>query len=125
MNLYKRQLKLQEKKSELPNQEKMNICKGAPIMTKSYKETLKAQLNNSEFKNEYEALEPEFQIMREMLDSRTENKISQQELSRLTGITQSDISKIENGIANPSLNTLKRLAAAFGKRVQISFVSMK
>ena len=94
-------------------------------MTKSYKETLKAQLNNSEFKKEYDALEPEFQIMREMLDSRTENKISQQELSRLTGITQSDISKIENGIANPSLNTLKRLAAAFGKRVQISFVSMK
>ena len=94
-------------------------------MTKSYKETLKAQLNNSEFKKEYDALEPEFQIMREMLDSRTENKISQQELSRITGITQSDISKIENGIANPSLNTLKRLAAAFGKRVQISFVSMK
>ena len=94
-------------------------------MTKSYKETLKAQLNNSEFKKEYDALEPEFQIMREMLDSRTASNISQQELSRITGITQSDISKIENGIANPSLNTLKRLAAAFGKRVQISFVSMK
>lgn len=94
-------------------------------MTKSYKETLKVQLNNSDFKKEYDALEPEFQIIREMLDSRIENNISQQELSKITGITQSDISKIENGVANPSLSTLKRLAAAFGKRVQISFVSTK
>ena len=94
-------------------------------MTKSYKETLKAQLNNSEFKKEYDALEPEFQIIREMLESRTESNISQQELSKITGITQSDISKIENGVANPSLSTLKRLAAAFGKRVQIGFVSAK
>lgn len=94
-------------------------------MTKSYKETLKAQLNNSDFKKEYDALEPEFQIIREMLESRTESNISQQELSKITGITQSDISKIENGVANPSLSTLKRLAAAFGKRVQISFVSTK
>ena len=45
-------------------------------MTKSYKETLKAQLNNSDFKKEYDALEPEFQIIREMLESRTESNIS-------------------------------------------------
>ena len=94
-------------------------------MTKSYKETLKAQLTNPEFKKEYDALEPEFQIVRAMLDSRMEQNISQQELSKITGITQSDISKIENGIANPSLNTLKRLAEAFGKSVQIRFVVTK
>jgi transcriptional regulator, XRE family len=35
----------------------------------------------------------------------------------LTGITQGDISKIENGNANPSLKTLKKLAAVFGKKI--------
>jgi transcriptional regulator, XRE family len=39
----------------------------------------------------------------------------------LTGITQGDISKIENGNANPSLKTLKKLVAAFGKKLVISF----
>ena len=34
---------------------------------------------------------------------------------------QEDINKIENGNANPSLRTLKKLAAAFGKKLVISF----
>jgi transcriptional regulator, XRE family len=42
-------------------------------------------------------------------------------LADLTGITQGDISKIENGNANPSLKTLKELADAFGKKLVISF----
>ncbi|MBQ5440003.1 MAG: helix-turn-helix transcriptional regulator, partial [Clostridia bacterium] len=35
---------------------------------------------------------------------------------------QSDISKLENGTANPSVKTLQRLAAALGKRLKIEFV---
>ena len=46
--------------------------------------------------------------------------ISQKELSDLTGIDQSDISKIERGIANPSVNTLSRIAQALGAKLQIS-----
>lgn len=34
---------------------------------------------------------------------------------------QEDVSKIENRNANPSLKTLKKLAAAFGKKLVISF----
>ena len=57
-----------------------------------------------------------------MLELRSEQKLTQQELAAHTGINRSDISKIENGNANPSLKTMKRLAAAMGKRVHISFV---
>ena len=48
--------------------------------------------------------------------------MTQMQLSELTGITQSDISKIENGNGNPSLKTLQKIAHAFGKKLKIEFV---
>lgn len=44
--------------------------------------------------------------------ARARKGLSQKELSELTGIDQSDLSKIERGIANPSVNTLNRIAQA-------------
>ena len=46
--------------------------------------------------------------------------LSQKELSDLTGIDQSDLSKIERGIANPSVNTLNRIAKALDAKLLIS-----
>lgn len=46
--------------------------------------------------------------------------ISQKELSELTGIDQSDISKIERGVANPSINTLNRIAKALDSKVLVT-----
>lgn len=45
--------------------------------------------------------------------------ISQKQLAALTGIDQSDISKIERGVANPSVATLERIATALGGRLTI------
>lgn len=52
--------------------------------------------------------------------ARARNGISQKELSERSGIDQSDISKIERGIANPSVNTLNRIAQALDAKLQIS-----
>ncbi len=46
--------------------------------------------------------------------------ISQKQLAELSGIDQSDISKIERGIANPSVATLDRIAKALGGQLAIS-----
>ena len=43
-------------------------------------------------------------------------------LSERTGIAQGDISKLENGSANPSVRTLQRLAAGMGMKLKIEFV---
>ena len=48
--------------------------------------------------------------------------MSQKELSEATGITQADISRLENGSANPSLRTLERLASGMGMRLKVEFV---
>lgn len=49
--------------------------------------------------------------------------ISQKQLALLTGIDQSDISKIERGVANPSVATLERIAKALGGKLSISIVN--
>ena len=52
--------------------------------------------------------------------ARAKKGLSQKELSDLTGIDQSDLSRIERGIANPSVNTLNRIAEALDAKLQIS-----
>lgn len=88
---------------------------------KNFRETLKEQLKNNDFKKEYVALEPEYQIIREMIKAREEKHITQVELANLTGISQADISRLENGEANPTVGVLSRVAEAFGKQLQIQF----
>ena len=94
-------------------------------MSKSYKETLKQQLKNPEFQSEFEALEPEFQIIQAILDARIQKELTQKDLSAATGITQSDISKLENGTRNPSLKLLKRLADGMDMTLRIEFIPKK
>lgn len=91
-------------------------------MGKTFKELLNEELKDPKFKKEWNNLDAEFQIIRAMIDARNEKEITQKDLSNMTGISQGDISKIENGNANPSINTLKRLAKALGKDLKISFV---
>ena len=55
--------------------------------------------------------------------ARARKGISQKKLSELTGIDQSDISKIERGNANPSVATLARIAKALDSNLRISMVS--
>ena len=56
-----------------------------------------------------------------VLAARAAAGLSQKELAERTGIHQADISKIECGLANPSVATLKRLAAGLGTELVISF----
>lgn len=79
-------------------------------------------MQDPEFKVEYDALELEFAIIQAIIDARKGAGLTQKQLSERTGISQSDISKLETGNANPSLRTLQRLANGLGKRVRIAFV---
>ncbi len=86
-------------------------------------EEIKAQLlQNDDVKREYELLEPEYQVTRAIIQARKTQNLTQQDLAERTGIDRSDISKLENGSANPSLRTLKRLADGLGMKLKISFV---
>ena len=86
---------------------------------KQYKET---QMENPEFVREYESIQPEMDVIRAIIEARTSQNITQKELAERTGINQADISKLENGTRNPSVNLLKRLADGMGMVLKIEFV---
>ena len=88
---------------------------------KTLNEMLSEEMKNDEFRKEYEAIQPELDVIRAMVDARNSINMTQKELSERTGISQAGISKIENG-TNPSLNLLKRLAEGMGMTLKIEFV---
>lgn len=93
-------------------------------MNRNFREALAEEMKNPDFVSAWNELEPEFQIINAMLDARKERNLTQKQLSELTGIAQADISKLENGTANPSVKTLQRLANGMGMAVKIEFVPM-
>ena len=60
--------------------------------------------------------------MQGMINARVDQNITQKELSARTGITQADISRIENGTRNPSLSMVKKLARGLGMQLKLEFV---
>lgn len=91
----------------------------------SFDDFKKRALSNPKIKAEYDALEPEYDIIRALILARQRQNITQKQLSEITGITQADISRIENGTRNPSLEMIKRLAKGLGMQLRLEFVPIK
>jgi len=89
---------------------------------KTLNNMLSEQLKDEEFRKEYEAIQPEMDVIRAIVDARISQNLTQKELAERTGINQADISKLENGTRNPSVNLLKRLADGMGMALRIEFV---
>ena len=87
-----------------------------------FDDMLAKQLQNEDFRKEYEAIQPEMDVIRAIVEARTSQNLTQKELAERTGINQADISKLENGTRNPSVNLLKRLADGMGMMLKIEFV---
>ena len=56
-----------------------------------------------------------------VISARNAANLTQKQLAQRSGVSQANISKIENGNYHPSLSTLKRIADALGKRLVVSF----
>ena len=88
----------------------------------NYEKYLKAQLQDPAFKEEYDNLEAEYQIIKAIIDARLELNLTQQELSEKIGIKQSNLSRIENGNCSPTVHTLSKIARGLDKQLVIKFV---
>ena len=94
-------------------------------MGQNFRDTLNERRKDPAFLAEWNAQEPERQIMRAIAEGREEKDMTQKQLAEITGITQADISRLESGTANPSLRTLKRLAAGMGMALKVEFVPIQ
>ena len=91
-------------------------------METKFRDFINEQMNDPDFKREYEAFEIEDAIIQAFINARKFSGLTQKQLSEKAGITQPDISKLENGNANPSIRTLKRLANAMGMKLKVEFL---
>ncbi len=92
------------------------------VRMRKFDQFLEEQLQDEEFKREYENIQPEMNVIRALVEARNSQNLTQKELAERTGINQADISKLENGTRNPSINLLKRLAEGMDMVLKIEFV---
>ena len=83
---------------------------------------LEQELKNPEFQKEWDALEPEFNIIKAIVQARKNSHLTQKELAQRTGINQADISKLETGNANPTIFLLQRLAEGMDMQLKLEFI---
>ncbi|MBL7065172.1 MAG: helix-turn-helix transcriptional regulator [Anaerolineae bacterium] len=83
-------------------------------------EDLKQELmENPEFVREYEALEPEYQIARQLIALRLAHGLTQADLAARAGTQQVSVSRVETGATVPTLPLLKKLAQAMDAHLEI------
>ena len=85
----------------------------------------KKQMQDTEFRAYAEQMQPFADLAKAVVGARIERNLTQQELSKLTGVAQSDISRLESCEGNPSLKTLIRIAEGMDMRLQVSFVPIE
>lgn len=89
------------------------------VQLRSYKDVKKRFLADPEFRKEYEALEPEFELIESIIRRRMELKMSQEELAAKVGTGQAAVSRLESGNANPTLASLVEIAKALDADLRI------
>ena len=92
----------------------------------THSELKKKALKRKKVKAEYEALEPEFKLLREMLKARQKAGLSQAEIAELMGTKAPAITRLESSLSSgkhsPSIATIKRYADALGCHLEIQIV---
>jgi len=89
-------------------------------MTTTFKQFKRKALKNPVVKAEYEALKPEYEVVKTIISQRIKRGWSQTELAKAVGSRQPVISRLERGEGNPSLSTLHKIARALDLSLQVS-----
>ncbi len=83
-------------------------------------------LADPEVKTEYDALTPEFELLRMMLRARQEAGLSQADVAIRMGTKASAVARLESSLANgkhsPSIHTLRRYARAVNRQLEVRLV---
>ncbi|OJI06300.1 transcriptional regulator [bacterium CG10_46_32] len=87
---------------------------------KSFQQYLKEKMKDPVYKKHYDALEPEFSVIEAVIKKRLENRMTQAQLARKVGTTQSAIARLESGSYNPSFAMLEKVAKALDAKLEIA-----
>ena len=87
-----------------------------------FEEIKEMLMKDEEFRIEYEKLKPRYEIISQIIEARSQNNITQEELAKMAGTQKSNISRLESGSYNPSLDFLIKIAKCLGKEVKITLI---
>ena len=77
-------------------------------------------LKNKEFEKEYLRLKPRYDLIAQIISARIEQQMTQEDMAKKMGTQKSNISRLESGNYNPSLDFLIRVAQSLNKEIVIS-----
>ncbi len=78
-----------------------------------------------EFREAWEAIEPEYQRARALIGARVAAGLTQAQLAQRLGMAQSAVARIESGRHPPKLDTLQAIAAATGATFAIAATGLR
>ena len=87
-----------------------------------FQKLLNEELQNPEFKKEWDNLELRYNIIKQLIKLRDAYNLTQTQLAKKIGTTQAVISRIENGTVNIGIDFLEKVARAFNKKVELQII---
>ena len=85
------------------------------MKTMKYEDFRKERLKDPAVKKEYNILQQDFDLAKEVIELRIKNNLTQKDLARLIGTSQPAIARLESGsYRNLTLSFIRRLAEALG-----------
>jgi len=87
-----------------------------------FQDVLNKKLKYLKFKKYYDEYGKQLEIAYQILQLRKKRKMSQKELAKKIGTTQSNVARMEAGEQNFTTNTLSKVASAFKLELKINFV---
>jgi len=92
----------------------------------NHKELKEKAMENKKVKNEFDALEPEFTLLRSILTARKKSGLTQADIAKRMGIKPPAVTRFETSLTtgkhSPSISTLKKYASVLGYNVEIRLV---
>jgi DNA-binding XRE family transcriptional regulator len=86
---------------------------------RSFEAFKRKMLKNPAIRKEYDALEEEFALVRQLLAARARADMTQGQVARRMGTSQSAVARMESGRGLPSTTSLVKYARAVGHKIEI------
>ena len=77
-------------------------------------------MEDAEFREKHVRADDVFTLIKALIRARASAKLTQAEIARSLGTTQSSIARLEGGRLSPSFATLRRYAEAIGTRLTVT-----
>ncbi|MDY3663678.1 MAG: helix-turn-helix transcriptional regulator, partial [Campylobacter sp.] len=83
------------------------------MSTISFNKAFEKMMQDPEFKKEYEALEPEFALKKQLIEARIKSKLTQEQIATKMNMKQANLARFEKSL-DARFSTIIKYARALG-----------